>query len=87
MLMNITQKIREAMMLFQMETNLRATRLYLGRFEDALLTEHCRPFARFDTEPVVNRRRRWEGMEIFVVDCDDHLAVGNPDFPPDPRKA
>lgn len=80
----IASAIRETAMRFYIKTEVRPTWLYLGRLEDHALTDHGRPFLRFDlprdlTTPTP--RRTWEGMEILNVDADSHLQVGSPDFP------
>lgn len=80
-------EIRAKAMLFFMHTNIRPTRIYIGRIDDGILAAHCAPYMNWRTDPTEKKRRTWEGMEMFAVDDDFHIEVGSPDFPPDPKKA
>lgn len=73
--------IRALRYAYEGSTGMKATCLYLGYHEDAILRRLGERYAmiRDLTTPVA--RARWMDLEIFVIDGEEHLAVGNPQFP------
>lgn len=83
----IAAAIREAVMRFYMQTAIRPDAIYLGRHDSAALDSFASPYLRFDLPRDLTstpKRRRFEDIEIFTVDADDHLAVNSSAFPPKP---
>lgn len=71
--MSILRTIREAAIEFEMATGKRPTKLYLGRQDLINLKLYFSPYVTFENKP--SERAQIRGMEIYVVDAEEHLAV------------